>query len=951
MHYLVVIYSHYSRWKYRCILRVACQLQQLYRMRMSKRLLNQLKLDQRDLKAIANERDVLLLRLREMENEWALEKKSLLEKQTLNGDAKEAMVLSVKEEAESKIEAMAHAMQVMKKEHELQIHELLKEKQEMQTVMEALRLQVQGAVSLTDGKSSTGCSSDSCVGEKNDVTLKESESCNNANVVAVSQVEACASFSACNVNSSPCFNSDDSTRTADTNLLLVRADLARYKKLVTELEEKLLLAVSNGSAEIVQPGDVLGVKHDCALCDVRSKDDTKGISVGNDNCLSDRGTENNRNPFVENRVVTKVDSASDSAMIEDSDVDSDDSLGAKPFGAFGRSRRGEFVPMINEEDAVFHPYVVVDHSSAIVVCVPFSNEQGTKHIYVSTAVASETDAEKFAEKGFGFVDASNYVEKTAGSSHIPEKSTIAKLFPPIDDCKNTRGHSNSSASMLSFTTACSGSSTLVGENSSILSKSGSTLTISSHLKSPSMDSRNRRTSSSLSNGRRKESIINIELREYMGIFFDALEEGDLSTVQVLLAEHPRLVRCRTENEESALHISCRLGLVEIAELLIRYNTDCNDADINETSCLHVCSSHIIGEMLIHEGADVNVHNNLGLTPLHFHVMHNNLEMVQLLLAHNASCNVVDYKMNITPLHLAAEKGNFLLVTALVNDDNTHIDVNAIDKDCETALHRLTFINGNSNKEMAGSGVNKNTDVVKCIAYLLHHGADPTITNARLITPLHYICGNDYLLGFGVGEQIVELLLEFHANPNAEDMDGCTPVIIACMHREFGLCVQIMAAGGDMNIPCPMDCYLLSKGYRRDVVNGMKKSVKDCTMSDLLPKPPRLRVFSAICSLQTEIPDDSRDRCMNCGSSFTGFFVGLISGKHHCRHCRRLLCSECCHAELPRSCFPDFVLDVYSESTLKACVVCEKVLIARADAEGILINAVFPDDDTFGRGSF
>ena len=130
----------------------------------------------------------------------------------------------------------------------------------------------------------------------------------------------------------------------------------------------------------------------------------------------------------------------------------------------------------------------------------------------------------------------------------------------------------------------------------------------------------------------------------------------------------------------------------------------------------------------------------------------------------------------------------------------------------------------------------------------------------------------------------------------------------------------------------MDCYLLSKGYRRDVVNGMKQSVKDCTMSDLLPKSPRCQVFSAIRTLQTEIPDDSRDRCMNCGSAFTSFFVGLFSGKHHCRLCRRLLCSECCFTELPRTSFPDFVLDMYSEDTLKACVVCEKVLLDRANGD-------------------
>lgn len=71
----------------------------------------------------------------------------------------------------------------------------------------------------------------------------------------------------------------------------------------------------------------------------------------------------------------------------------------------------------------------------------------------------------------------------------------------------------------------------------------------------------------------------------------------------------------------------------------------------------------------------------------------------------------------------------------------------------------------------------NGTALKCFAYLLHNGADAGISNSRLVTPLHVVCGNGYLLASGQGEAMVELLIHREANPNAQDADGCTALII------------------------------------------------------------------------------------------------------------------------------------------------------------------------------
>ena len=49
-----------------------------------------------------------------------------------------------------------------------------------------------------------------------------------------------------------------------------------------------------------------------------------------------------------------------------------------------------------------------------------------------------------------------------------------------------------------------------------------------------------------------------------------------------------------------------------------------------------CSGHVaVAEMLIAAGAEVNLANNYGMTPLHWAARNGHLEVVQLLLRHGA----------------------------------------------------------------------------------------------------------------------------------------------------------------------------------------------------------------------------------------------------------------------------------------------------------------------------
>ena len=131
----------------------------------------------------------------------------------------------------------------------------------------------------------------------------------------------------------------------------------------------------------------------------------------------------------------------------------------------------------------------------------------------------------------------------------------------------------------------------------------------------------------------------------------------------------------------------------------------------------------------------------------------------------------------------------------------------------------------------------------------------------------------------------------------------------------------------------------------------------CTASDLMPKSPRESLFRCISVAQTMIPSGDRDRCMNCASLFDGnptvnhqfspskhqssssftFSVfhnyisdsmtalSLKTGKHHCRHCGRVVCSTCSNKFLSSSKLPTFVKQANnSTTTIRLCLICHEI---------------------------
>ena len=195
-------------------------------------------------------------------------------------------------------------------------------------------------------------------------------------------------------------------------------------------------------------------------------------------------------------------------------------------------------------------------------------------------------------------------------------------------------------------------------------------------------------------------------------------------------------------------------------------------------------------------------------------------------------------------------------------------------------------------------------------------------------------------------------MNLNCDPNCMEETGCTPLIIACAHREWSVCKILLQHGADMNIPCALHSALLLRSQRSqsnsvdqgESSNGTPvketfipfKEISDCTASDLFPRKMRQEMFEAISVSQTWVPDDNRDRCMNCADLFVVKFsiYNLMKrtssskyvSRHHCRHCGRLVCDNClADEEIGREKLPVFVrLQFKNENKLKVCKVCSLI---------------------------
>lgn len=191
----------------------------------------------------------------------------------------------------------------------------------------------------------------------------------------------------------------------------------------------------------------------------------------------------------------------------------------------------------------------------------------------------------------------------------------------------------------------------------------------------------------------------------------------------------------------------------------------------------------IAGLLIEAGADANVRDEQGETPLHAAVRGQKDDaLIAQLVAGGADVSARDAFGN-TPLHTAAWWGKDSTVRTLLR---LGAPVNARNARGDTPLCVALQC------EAAYPGCD---DTLARVRALLEGGADVHAANELGRTALHEAC-EGYLQAYHQGAELVRILLDAGANPNTQDAEGNTALHLAARCGELDIARLLIDGGAD-----------------------------------------------------------------------------------------------------------------------------------------------------------
>jgi len=178
--------------------------------------------------------------------------------------------------------------------------------------------------------------------------------------------------------------------------------------------------------------------------------------------------------------------------------------------------------------------------------------------------------------------------------------------------------------------------------------------------------------------------------------------------------------------KTVLHIASAEGQLELVKTLLKKKRETIDyQDADGLSPLHysVRSNKLeVSKELLNQGANPNIQSNDGETPMHFLVKHSHtpetlLNILRLFLDKGANAHALTNRLE-SPLHVSVATENLVAVKLLFIECS--VDINAQNKEGETPLH-LAARNGN----------------IEVIKYLLQLGGSTNIVTDHGATAKKY----------------------------------------------------------------------------------------------------------------------------------------------------------------------------------------------------------------------
>ena len=202
-------------------------------------------------------------------------------------------------------------------------------------------------------------------------------------------------------------------------------------------------------------------------------------------------------------------------------------------------------------------------------------------------------------------------------------------------------------------------------------------------------------------------------------------------------------------------------------------------------------------------SDVNAVDALGWAPLHFACWNGRLGVARELLARGAKIEAKDKNAN-TALHNASLQGHAAVVRLLLDagaqieakggSDATPLYGASQEGHLEAVrllLERGAVVDARSRRGFSSLMVASDKDHAAVVRKLLAYGADVNARNNDDRTALHVASCNCR------AETMRELLKRHDVDVNAQDGDGSTPLIAACLQGHLMAATILIAAGANL----------------------------------------------------------------------------------------------------------------------------------------------------------
>ncbi|MBD3905868.1 ankyrin repeat domain-containing protein [Chryseobacterium sp. Ch-15] len=163
------------------------------------------------------------------------------------------------------------------------------------------------------------------------------------------------------------------------------------------------------------------------------------------------------------------------------------------------------------------------------------------------------------------------------------------------------------------------------------------------------------------------SVTLMPAQEKAKSIFDIARSGTVTEVKELMKQNPNIINENNENGFSPLILACYRGNIEVAKFLIDNVKDVNYKSQEGTALagLSVKYNKELAEDLLKKGANPNIADSTGFTPLFWAVKFGNVNLVELLLKHKADKSVKD-SQGMTPFEYALQTNNKDIINLLKN---------------------------------------------------------------------------------------------------------------------------------------------------------------------------------------------------------------------------------------------------------------------------------------------